>query len=683
MELLYVWIEDYKNIHYQGFNFNPKYRFEFEPTEFRRNANGKLPKDQDGEDIVELIGGTLKDEMAKPGEENALPENFFRENITNVTAIIGQNGAGKSNLLDFIRIVLNHFLNSQEMILVNSKFLFLIKHEDEEDKKEKFFYLHPKGFNLQKDECFENGKNIIKSATVVYYSSLFDLSNKVTVENDSLRENRQFQVLLTQKSKLVSTNGESIDLILNKYKSDRVFEQLEFLIRIPADSKEYQLPFLRPKKIIFKFKRNEISKFIAQNRKEEIAPKLEIVIEAFKKFYDTKSQGATPLKFKVKLKILNALNILKRTIIPHLKYTIKDDSVKHIYNLLNQLFEVEQKVIEVNSVKRYFEEYFDVEKKINKEHLVFQNLIKELEELNEVNLEYPTPGLEISINAEIFQKIHKDEELRFLIFELFDFSWDVILSTGEESMLSLYSSFFSVAILANKEKDPSSKYEQSRNILILIDEGEVGFHPEWQRKYLKYLIDFIPQIYPDKQIQIILTTHSPFLASDLPKENIIFLKKGKKGEMLSDGADAEGKCILVNGLSKEKTFAANIHTLLSDSFFLEGGLIGEFASGKIKDIQKFYKEVKEIEKAPIEEKTFDNSKENVLIEKKKEYESKKDAFWKIQRMIGEDYLAAIIKNHLDEMETILYGIDAANDEKIDRLRKELKALEEEKGKKRK
>lgn len=32
MELLYVLIEDYKNIHHQGFNFSPKYRLEFDKS---------------------------------------------------------------------------------------------------------------------------------------------------------------------------------------------------------------------------------------------------------------------------------------------------------------------------------------------------------------------------------------------------------------------------------------------------------------------------------------------------------------------------------------------------------------------------------------------------------------------------------------------------------------------------
>jgi len=29
MELVYLWVEDYKNIHKQGFNFSPRFRCEY------------------------------------------------------------------------------------------------------------------------------------------------------------------------------------------------------------------------------------------------------------------------------------------------------------------------------------------------------------------------------------------------------------------------------------------------------------------------------------------------------------------------------------------------------------------------------------------------------------------------------------------------------------------------------
>lgn len=78
MELLYLWIEDYKNIKNQGFNFSPEFEFTF--------------KEETRELSVEKRAG--------------LPENFFGDNIVNVTAIVGENGTGKSSLLEFIDVYL-------------------------------------------------------------------------------------------------------------------------------------------------------------------------------------------------------------------------------------------------------------------------------------------------------------------------------------------------------------------------------------------------------------------------------------------------------------------------------------------------------------------------------------------------------------------------------------------------
>ncbi len=74
-----------------------------------------------------------------------------------------------------------------------------------------------------------------------------------------------------------------------------------------------------------------------------------------------------------------------------------------------------------------------------------------------------------------------------------------------------------------------------------------------------------------KHYHLIFTTHSPFLLSDIPKENIIFFN---------------------DKLSTKETFGANIHTLLSDSFFMEDGLMGEFAKTKIEDVVNFLQEKK-------------------------------------------------------------------------------------------
>ena len=107
----------------------------------------------------------------------------------------------------------------------------------------------------------------------------------------------------------------------------------------------------------------------------------------------------------------------------------------------------------------------------------------------------------------------------------------------------------------------------------MIDEGDLYFHPEWQKRYFSELLDYVKFLFPRNKVQIIITTHSPFIASDLPKQNIIFLKQ-----------DTEGMCRVANNDIQFETFGSNIHELFTNSFFLEGGLIGKFAKGQIQEI---------------------------------------------------------------------------------------------------
>ncbi|MCT7610126.1 ATP-binding protein [Aliarcobacter butzleri] len=105
---------------------------------------------------------------------------------------------------------------------------------------------------------------------------------------------------------------------------------------------------------------------------------------------------------------------------------------------------------------------------------------------------------------------------------------------------------------------------------IVLDEPNNSFHPLWQQKYIKELVSIISKF--DRKVHIIITSHSPFILSDLPKENIIFLEKGKQVYPFEDG---------------KQTFGANIHTLLSHGFFMKDGLMGEFAKDKIDTAIKY------------------------------------------------------------------------------------------------
>ena len=95
----------------------------------------------------------------------------------------------------------------------------------------------------------------------------------------------------------------------------------------------------------------------------------------------------------------------------------------------------------------------------------------------------------------------------------------------------------------------------------------------------------------EKNFHIIITTHSPFLLSDIPKENCVFLDLK---------CDEEKQECITEVISREKLFstlAQNIYYLLADGFFMEKG-IGEYIrlkltkilKGNIKD-HEFYKEL--------------------------------------------------------------------------------------------
>jgi predicted ATPase len=155
------------------------------------------------------------------------------------------------------------------------------------------------------------------------------------------------------------------------------------------------------------------------------------------------------------------------------------------------------------------------------------------------------------------------------------------MSSGEEQFLRLFSALY-------------EKFKKKFPYLICIDEGESFFHPNWQKQYTFYLINFFKDNFPNRKIHIILASHSPFLLSDIPKQNIIFLDTYTEEDIeVREEKQKIGNCKVLphdKVLSIKQTFGANIHTLLTDSFFMEGGLMGEFAKQKINEIIKNLKD---------------------------------------------------------------------------------------------
>lgn len=198
--------------------------------------------------------------------------------------------------------------------------------------------------------------------------------------------------------------------------------------------------------------------------------------------------------------------------------------------------------------------------------------------------------------------------------DFLSFDWN--LSSGEMAMLDLYSRFFSIAQsrIKNKATDyylpiDTNNHWHAENALILIDEADMLFHPEWQQKYINSLLSFLKDIYPDTHLQIIIATHSPIMLSDIPKQNVIYLHSEKVG-------DEKWKYSVDDSSDHAETFGANIFRLFNDAFFLQKGAIGAFAEEKIKELLKL----------------IDNSANE-----------KKDEIQKHIRMIGDPFLKSKIE----------------------------------------
>lgn len=149
------------------------------------------------------------------------------------------------------------------------------------------------------------------------------------------------------------------------------------------------------------------------------------------------------------------------------------------------------------------------------------------------------------------------------VIESIQMNWNG-LSSGELGLLESFANLYMAKTVIEKI---TGQGVQRKNILLLLDEVDLGLHPEWQRKWISTALPIIEKIFDDKHLQVIITTHSPIFLSDIYKENIIFLTTDNNEEL--------------NEKTIEKTFGQNIYTLFKNSFFLND-VIGEYAFNTIK-----------------------------------------------------------------------------------------------------
>ena len=135
------------------------------------------------------------------------------------------------------------------------------------------------------------------------------------------------------------------------------------------------------------------------------------------------------------------------------------------------------------------------------------------------------------------------------------------MSTGEGNLIEIFSRVYSYLVMYEKNAE---------DIILLVDELETGMHLEWSRRLINILIKIFSEILEtegrEKKIQLIFTTHSPYMLSDIKSGNVIMIEKNQ------ETGYSEGKRL-------QNTFAKNIQEIMKEN--LIDNIYGDFALAKI------------------------------------------------------------------------------------------------------
>lgn len=89
--------------------------------------------------------------------------------------------------------------------------------------------------------------------------------------------------------------------------------------------------------------------------------------------------------------------------------------------------------------------------------------------------------------------------------------------------------------------------------LFILDEPESHFNPEWRIEF----VDVINKYVDLSKLELIISTHSPFVLSACKSERVLHFKKSQEG------------CIAIQSLGNVETYGASFDSLLTSVFDLD------------------------------------------------------------------------------------------------------------------
>lgn len=570
-------------------------------------------------------------------------KNNLKNNVSvNISAIVGENGSGKSSLVELFYVscynisVINEVLfDEEEGRLLNSKDIVEnINVEIFYQIDEKVFLLNLIGFEL-KLFSWNNG------VFIEVINKEFDLNEffyTISI-NYSLHSLNSLVLGDWVKRIFHKNDGYQTPIVLNPYRKNGNIEinNEEHLVqsRLISNILGKSSGKNKPEDSL----RNVIDKKIAYRLKVELNKnKFEYDKNGKPIFKNTKEHGnfILPLVFKYFLKDANFTpvdTLLNKYAVEYIIYKLKSIVSKYQpYKRLFRYFYEDDKIANDYLYMLSQDNSHVTFKLIQAINFLTNELYFKRKESFDLTVTYLSNQLDKESNLkgkeliDILPPAFFNVDIEFKNAETFS-----LLSSGEKQRIySIASLIYHLNNLNSTNfKFVNIKYKR---VNVIFDELELYFHPELQRNLINDIIESIKRI--DLKdiyaINILLITHSPFILSDIPESNILFLTE---------------KGLPETNRENIKTFGGNIHELLANSFFLNNGFIGEFAKNRIQRI--------------IDSLNPD--------EKKLKKDLNRESIWREIQIIGEPFL----KNKLIEM----YYLKFDKAKRISELKKELERLE--------
>lgn len=211
------------------------------------------------------------------------------------------------------------------------------------------------------------------------------------------------------------------------------------------------------------------------------------------------------------------------------------------------------------------------------------HLLGKMDDKYFTDTEFSIPVMDIDVNGktvmrDVFERMEQYQPDQIGVFTecLLPYHWSYV-SSGEYQYAKIWGVLEEYGVRV-KMMTQGQKYSEAiqPNLILLLDEPENYMHPEMCRTFIRNLNVLLSKRNPNTELQVLISTHSPFMLSDVMASQVIKMDY-----------DENGKCVISE--SKKPYYAANIHSIMTDGFFLEY-TIGEqariFLEDKFKLLQR-------------------------------------------------------------------------------------------------